>query len=132
VHRLMPNTQAVVQDSQKLMVAAKDTSVALGDTLKIVDTVSAKFKSDKPEPADAKPFDIKEYQRTAEEVTKIVGEVNLLMNNLQGEGMGKRTAELQKLADAEIDHLAWRIAQLVLLLFVLALVYRFVAVRMSS
>jgi hypothetical protein len=132
VHRLMPNTQAVVQDSQKLMVAAKDTSIALGDTLKVVDTVSAKFKSDKPEPADAKPFDIKEYQRTAEEVTKIVGEVNLLMNNLQGEGMGKRTAELQKLADSEIDHLAWRIAQLVILLFVLALSYRFISIRMGK
>ncbi|CAG7856906.1 hypothetical protein MCAMS1_01567 [biofilm metagenome] len=132
VHKLMPNTQAVVQDSQKLMIAAKDTSIALGDTLKVVDTVSAKFKSDKPEPPGAKPFDINEYQRTAEEVTKVVGEVNVLMNNLQGEDLGKRTTELQKLVDAEIDHLTWRIVQLVILLFVLALVYRFISMRMGK
>ncbi len=128
--KLTPKTQLMLQDGQKLLTTAKDTSVALSDTLKIVDNVSAKFKSDKPEPADAKAFDIKEYQRTAEEVTKIVGEVNLLMNGLQGEGFGKRTAELQQLADAEIDHLSWRIAQLVLLLFVLALAYRFISARM--
>lgn len=132
VHKLVPNTQAVVQDSEKLMVAAKDTSVALGETLKVVDTVSAKFKSDKPEPPGAKPFDIKDYQRTAEEVTKIVGEVNLLMNNLEGEGFSKRSTELQQLADAEIDHLVWRVAQLVLLMFVLALAYRFISLRMIN
>jgi hypothetical protein len=131
VHKLMPHTQAVVQDSQKLMLAAKDTSVALGDTLKVVDTVSSKFKSDKPEAPDAKPFDINEYKRTAEEVTKIVGEVNLLMNNLQGEGFGKRTVELQQLADAEVDHLSWRLAQLAMLIFMLALTYRFISNRIS-
>jgi len=132
VHKLVPNTQAVVQDSEKLMVAAKDTSVALGETLKVVDTVSAKFKSDKPEPADAKPFDIKDYQRTAEEVTKIVGGVNALMGNIQGDSSGKGVAELQKLANAEIDHLVWRIAQLLILLFVLALGYRVISMRMSK
>jgi uncharacterized protein YdcH (DUF465 family) len=130
VHKLMPNTQAVVQDSQKLMLAAKDTSVALGDTLKVVDTVSAKFKSDKSEPAGAKPFDINEYKRTAEEVNKIVGEVNLLLNNVQGDGFGKRAEALQQVADAEIDHLIWRIAQLAILLFVLALAYRFISPRL--
>ncbi len=129
INELTPKTQLMLQDGQKLLATAKDTSVALGDTLKIVDGVSAKFKSDKPEPANGKPFDIKEYQRTAEEVTKIVGEVNLLMNGLQGEGFGKRTAELQQLADTEIDHLFWRLAQLVMLLFVLALAYRFISVR---
>jgi hypothetical protein len=130
VDKLTPKTQLMLQDGQKLLATAKDTSVALGDTLKIVDTVSAKFKSDKPEPVDAKPFDINEYKHTAEEVTKIVGEVNLLMNGLQGEGFSKRTGELQQLANAEIDHLSWRVVQLVFLLFALALAYRFVALRM--
>ena len=129
VHGLMPGTQAVVQDSQKLLLAAKDTSLALTETLKTADAVSAKFKSDKPEPANAKPFDINEYQRTASEVTKIINEVNLLMSNLQGEGIGRRTAELQAIANAEIDHVAMRIAQLVLLIFGLALAYRILASR---
>ncbi len=132
IDKLTPKTQVMLQDGEKLLATAKDTSVALGDTLKIVDTVSAKFKSDKPEPVDAKPFDINEYKHTAEEVAKIVGEVNLLMNGLQGEGFGKRTAELQQLADAEIDHLTWRVAQLVFLLFALALAYRFVSLRMAK
>ena len=129
INELTPKTQLMLQDGEKLLATAKDTSVALGDTLKIVDGVSAKFKSDKPEPADAKPFDIKEYQRTAEEVTKIVGGVNLLMNNLQGDGTGKGIAELQKLAEAEIDHLIWRVAQLALFLFVLVLLYRWIVAR---
>jgi hypothetical protein len=41
----------MLQDGQKLLATTKDTSVALGDTLKIV---------------DAKPFGINEYKRTAE------------------------------------------------------------------
>lgn len=129
INELTPKSQAMLQDGQKLLATAKDTSVALGDTLKIVDNVSAKFKSDKPEPIDAKPFDIKEYQQTAQEVTKIVGGVNTLMSSIQGDGTGKGVAELQKLVDTEIDHVVWRIAQLAFLIFFLSLLYCFISRR---
>ena len=129
VHLLMPNTQAIVKDSEKLMLATKDTSVALGETIKIADAVSAKYKSDKPEPIDAKPFEINDYKNTVVEFTKGVSEARHLLESVQMKGLGQRTTDIQNLVASEIDHLAWRIAQLALLVFGLVLAYRFFSAR---
>ena len=130
VHKLTPNTQAIIQDGQKLLLAATDTSNSLGTTLKVADKLSSQIASkDKPEPSDTKPFDINEYTQTASEVSKTINEANQLLATLQADGLAKRATQVQQLVDGEIDHITWRGVQFALFLFVLALLYRFISVQ---
>jgi len=115
------------------LLAATDTSNSLGKTLQVADKLSSQFDlKDKPEPPDAKPFDIKDYTQTAAEVTKTINEANQLLSTLQADGLAKRAAEVQQLVNSEIDHLTWRGVQFALYLFVLTLLYRFISVHKIS
>lgn len=133
IDEFAPNAQAVLQDGQKLFLAAQETSSSLGNTLQVADKITAQFASDtNSEPVDAKPFDINEYTRTAEEVAKAVNEANRLLVAIQSEGLAKRAADLQRLIDDGIDHLAWRAAQLAVLVFLLVLAYRAIPLRSKA
>ena len=98
---------------------------------------------DKPADPNAKPFDIAEYASAAESVTATLQRASTLLvelrtslsspelvNTLQG----SIDASVDKAADRSarlVDTIFWRIAALLVLAFVLALLYRFASNAMS-
>jgi cytochrome c556 len=79
---------------------------------------------------DAKPpFDINDYRDTAETVSQTVSKMQELTVEvhklIESEQLQEYSSEPRKITNL----LAWRIAQLVALIFLLALAYRFVTVR---
>ncbi len=130
IDKLAPNVQSVLQEGQKLLAVTQDTSLALGTTLQTADKLSANFASpDTPASPPAKAFDINEYTRTVSEVSGSLQRAQGLLQELQSPGLSQRLNELRSLADERIDHLVWRLAQIAILLFVLAVLYRRLTVR---
>ena len=88
-----------------------------------------------PAPGETSPpFNINDYARTAdnlaraaEKLTTLTREVNTLVT---GPRVAERLRDVDRTAQSTLDHLAWRAAQLLVAAFLLALVYRFVRVRL--
>jgi hypothetical protein len=93
------------------------------------------------EPGEKRPFDIQDYQRTAEALTRSAEEIRGLLSDVgtfvENTTTQRRLEGIDALAASAIgpaatqarsivDHIAWRIVQLCALVFVLAVVYRLV------
>jgi hypothetical protein len=157
VDKTLLMTRDIVNDSTALATEAIDlsgslkslldtldqTGKTLQQTVSVFDDAFLKPGRDKPADPDAKPFDIAEYARTAETVTETLQRATLLLADLRGTlSSPPLVATLQGGVDASMDRAAarsaelidtifWRIAALLLLAFVLALLYRFAANAMS-
>jgi len=85
-----------------------------------------------------KPFDINEYRRTAEELTKASARIEQVIVELRGllesDALPRTTQAAEETAGAMraegetlVDHLFWRLIQLAVVVFVLALAYQLIA-----
>src|SRR5690606_37053772 len=143
-------TRDIVQDSTTLATEAINLSGSVeallarldqaGQTLQqtvgAIDDAFIKPNRDKPVDPDAKPFDIAEYARTAETVTATLQRASTLLTEvrttLDSPGLvsklqGSIDASMDKAATQSaqlVDTIFWRIAALLVLAFVLALLYR--------
>jgi hypothetical protein len=81
-------------------------------------------------------FDINDYAKAADsynaaakELANLAIEIRRISESNQ---LPQRVAELRDAADGVVDHVAWRAAQIVLLIFVVAVAYRFATVRIAA
>jgi hypothetical protein len=76
----------------------------------------------------SKPFDINEYTTAATEIAMMSRAADALMVDgqslLASPAWGKRQEELKELASATIDHLVWRMTQVLLAFFGLLILYK--------
>lgn len=157
VDKTLLTTHSIVQDStaltgqaitlagsvESLLARLDQTSATLRDTVGVIDNAFMKPGRDKPPDPDAKPFDIAEYARTAEAVTDSLQRASTLLAELRTTLdspplittlHGTIDASLEKAAMQStrlMDAMFWRAAALLILVFVLALLYRLASPALS-
>jgi hypothetical protein len=146
ISRILQETRATVEESNRLSMSLRDTAGAVEAAVReISDLAKPTSPTVSPSASNQTPFDINDYTRTAEAVASSARELRLLVGDL-GSLLGqtgqiesliaearqqsvKAVAETSQQARSLIDLAAWRAAQLLVLLFSLALLYRFLARR---
>lgn len=129
----------IQQASERLTAAGK----AWEGTARAIADMALVFKSPPKEPAagapkapEGRPFDISDYAKAADsyyaaakELTALADEIRRLSESNQ---LSQRAAEVSSTVCGVTDHVAWRAVQIVVLIFVLAVAYRFARRRKSS
>ena len=93
-----------------------------------------------PDAEPSRPFDIVEYRETAESMTATVEQLRALLEDFQGlsaadalDGIIIQTVtRTQDELEVLVDRVTWRAGQLLLGVFVLGLLYRFLAPRLAA
>ena len=150
VDKTLLMTRNIVQDSttlaseainlsgsvEALLARLDQAGQTLQQTVGAIDDAFMKPNRGKPVDPDAKPFDIAEYARTAATVTATLQRASTLLTEvrttLDSPGLvstlqGSIDASMDKAATQSaqlVDTIFWRIAALLVLAFVLALLYR--------
>jgi len=85
-------------------------------------------------PTDARPFDINDWTRSAEAIERAAGSTRALLTDVEKMGMPKTVFAQIDTIDSQarglVDHIAWRSAELAVLVFGLVVVYRWKIVRL--
>jgi hypothetical protein len=105
--------------------AANSTTETLKEFAKLMGTEK---KTTEP----AKPFDILEYRDTIETASKTISQVRDLLAEINEFTESEQFAEYAVTPRRVTNLMAWRLGQLIVLIFILALVYRFVVVRVLN
>jgi hypothetical protein len=113
----------------------QQTLATFGDTLKVADTVGQHFHFGQPKPASAHPFDIAEYTtaivRLNEAITNL-HELSLSADQLtRSEGWRNGLHDISEITDRRVDRAFSRICMALGLAFLLAIVYRVIAIQLS-
>lgn len=101
--------------------AAEATNLALKEL--------SRMKPARKDPNSTASFNINDYRDTAQTVTVAANELRTLMAEVREFAKSDELATCVFAVHGLFDHVAWRVALLFLLVFVLALVYRIVVVR---
>ena len=104
------------------MTLAQQTAATLGETIRAADRLVASLR-DPAAPGGAASFDVEKYTVALRELRAATE----ALNSAVGAGQGLTTA-----GRGMVDHAAWRAAQLLVLVFGLLLVYRWVAPRLAG
>ena len=128
---------------ESLLARLDQAGQTLQQTVGAIDDAFMRPNRDKPADPNAKPFDIAEYASAAESVTVTLQRASTLLSEVRTSLsspelvdtlQGSIAASVDRAADRSarlIDTIFWRIAALLVLAFVLALLYRFASNAMS-
>ena len=134
------------QSVEKAGQAWVGTSHAVGETVHGIAALGADRKA-APRPETSRPFDINDYRQTADSLTNAASELRQLTTEIQlildSQQLPDRIEDLDTRIQAAVDqatkeafgltdHIAWRLIQIVALIFVLAAVYRLVIARQKK
>lgn len=138
--------------------AWQEMAVTIGETIEDIrggpsetrpagEVVAASVPATAAADESGRPFDIRDYQSTAEALTATATEMRQLTIDIReliaSEAITERIQDLDGRAAGVVDraqanavgltdHMTWRAAQLAVLIFVLALIYRFVTARWAA
>ena len=126
----MAETNKAADSIDRTAKSVAETARAWDSAAKTIGEVVKGFIREKPPKTEAgPPFNINDYRDTAETVSQTVSKMQELTVEvhklIESEQLSQYTSVPRKITNL----LAWRIAQLVTLIFVLALAYRLVTVR---
>lgn len=129
--RLAQNVDGAAKSADGLLKQAKDTSVALNDTIGLVDRVFMQRMSNAPAPAaDAKPFNIDDYTRSLQQLTAALREANQLLAGtdqlLTSKHLDAPMREATERGERVVDAAFWRGALLIVLFFVMLGAYKLI------
>jgi hypothetical protein len=139
----------MTEDVEGIILQAQELTARLTSLAQEVRGVirDAQGEPDPPgvEPEEGEPFDINEYRQAADSIAVAADELRAGIIELRGmlespalgtgaDALGKEASDLLKETDAAtrglVDHIAWRVGQLLAVFFALLLGYRFLATRM--
>jgi len=120
--------QATVNDVNQAATAWEKAANATGEALAEINIM----RTPRKDPAPKTPFNIKDYQDTAEAMNTTVSELRNLIAEVREFTGSDDLAKSSIAAKQWVNYLTWRIILLVLMIFVLALVHRIVATRIMD
>ncbi len=132
---LAASANTLVATVESMLARLAPTSVALRDTVRTVDAAFLQPGRERKDP-DGKPFDIADYTRTAVAFTETLDRAQTLVQDLRttvqspeqlralSGGIEASLAPVSAHTTRLIDAIFWRVAGLLVLAFVLALLYR--------
>jgi hypothetical protein len=137
--RLGTSANDTVREGGKTLVALKEASATLTDTLTTADRIYSRINSNGPVAvtgSNAMAFDIREYTRAAEQVVAASREMNTLVRSTEGmiasHAWTDRVGEVSQTARDRVDHITLRAIQVMVLFFLLLLGYRWLSFRMGA
>jgi hypothetical protein len=137
IQKTLDQVNQITVNGKSLVMEARQTGDSLTETFKafdqLVHTLNAPpAPGEIPEPA-GKPFDITEYGPVFEKATVTARELHLLMDaTLQLESapaFNSRIADIEAFTQRRMDHIALRVAQLIVFFFGMLLFTRWVCAR---
>ena len=114
--------RALAESGERLMTLSQQTAATMGEAIRAADRLVASLR-DPRAPGGAASFDVEKYTVALRELRAATEALNAAV----GAGEGLTAA-----GRGMVDHAAWRAAQLLLLLFVLLLGYRWLAPRLAG
>jgi hypothetical protein len=121
--------------AQTIKETAGEWESAVGATTELVDVVT-QWSQDRPETDPNDATSVKDYQATAQAVTESATELKALLveagDLLESKSLTARIEAVNGLADNLTDRVFWRLIQLAAAIFVLALAYRLIFVRLRA
>ncbi len=138
VERALERVDVVAQSVEQTAKSTADAGRAWGDAAKTIgETVQSFRKDEEPaaRPATTQPG-IEEYRRTIEEVNRTAGELQRLAMDVRemvdSQALAERIGDVDRTLNSTIDRAVRGLAVLIVLAFVLAIVYRIAAARISK
>ena len=118
------NLQKTTVEAQRLLTGAEKTGLVFQNLVQSVDQLAAKFVS-KESKEPTRPFDIKDYSEILTQLQDTVQRMNELVNNVNQTGspmVSNMVDQFNDAADRRVDHIFWKLAQLILIISVLVII----------
>jgi len=133
---IMADADSLGRTAALLTTNLQQTLLVLGDTIKVADTAGHHFGLDQPAPpATGRPFDIQDYNATLAQLNMVLTNLQQLTMNAdqltRSEGWNRTVQSLTDSADHRVDHIIFRLGELLLLGFTLAVAYRFISLQLK-
>ena len=142
LHAEQAELGALLKEVRETLNAGSATSDSVGETLRTLDVLTARFGTKDAAPAHAsapaRPFDITEYADTARELTVTAQALQSLIAQVDSSSAGveQLSAAASRDLRAVVDHAFWRGVYLILVLAVVILLatlsYRYAAKHIAS
>ena len=117
------NLQKTTVEAQRILTGAEKTGLVYQNLVQSVDQLATKFRSTKPGDT-ARLFDIKDYSEILTKLQDTVQQMNELVNNINQTGSPMVTNMVEQFndaADRRVDHIFWKLAQLILIISALVI-----------
>jgi hypothetical protein len=101
-----------------------ETAQAWETAAKATGEAAREFKKDKPSPKGTPSFNITEYRQAAEQTSQAANDIKVLLASIEDFSMSGHYGSI-------VNHLALRVAGLIVLIFVLVVLYRIIATRLT-
>ena len=140
VNQVSLNSKSLVMEVRETGEVLTQTSAALTETFKTFDQLVHTLNppptpGELPKPA-GKPFDITEYGEVFEKATATAHEARLFMDtSLQpqsAQAFNDRISDIEGFTQRRMDHIAVRVAQLIVFFFAMLILTRWICVRCFS
>jgi hypothetical protein len=118
------NLQKTTVEAQRILTGAEKTGLVFQNLVQSVDQLATKFRSTKPGDT-TRPFDIKDYSEILTKLQDTVQQMSELVNNVNQTGSPMVTNMVDQFndaADRRVDHIFWRLAQLILIISLLVMI----------
>lgn len=118
------NLQKTTKDAQQLLTGAERTGLVFQNLVQSLDQLTTKFTSKAPK-EPTRPFDIKDYSEMLTQLQDTVQRLNELINEVNQTSspiVSKIVNQFNDAADKRVDHIFWRLAQLILIISVLVII----------
>jgi len=117
------NLQKTTVEAHRLLTGAEKTGLVFQNLVQSVDQLATKFVS-KESKESTRPFDIKDYSEILTKLQDTVQRMNELVNNVNQTGspmVANMVDQFNDAADRRVDHIFWKLAQLILIISVLVI-----------
>jgi hypothetical protein len=144
-NRLATNVNSTVRDSINALVAFQTVNTNLVETMTAAGRLYAMVNSNAAPPGAAAvstgtpagtPFDINHYTVAAERLAEATRELAGLVKNteqmLASQAWTHRVTEINDAARQRVDHITWRVLQVIAAFFVMLLLYAGLAARLKK
>jgi methyl-accepting chemotaxis protein len=118
------NLQKTTVEAQRILAGAEKTGLVFQNLVQSVDQLATKFTS-KESKEPTRPFDIKDYSEILTKLQDTVQKMNELVNNVNQTGSPMVTNMVEQFndaADRRVDHIFWKLAQLILIISALVVI----------
>ena len=115
------NLQKTTADAQQLLMGAEKTGLVFQNLVQSVDQLTTKFVSKE----STRPFDIKDYSEILTKLQDTLQQMNELVNNVNQTGspiVTNMVDQFNNAADRRVDHIFWRLAQLIFIISLLVMI----------
>ena len=136
VRHIVDDANTLGATASLLATNLQQTLLVLGDTLKEADSIGRHFGLDQPSTSPpARPFDIHDYVAALDRLNEVVTNVYQLSSNVdqitRSAGWKRGLQDMTDATDRRVDRVFTRLCEAIGLAFILAVVYRYISLKMS-